>query len=205
MKTAEALLRDALDLATLFHARARRKASGVPYIVHPLRVAARLGLWGIAADDHPVLWAAAYCHDLIEDCGLTHELIRAATNEQVADIVQELTFVPDDDPPMFGRGRAAKQDYMASFAVKRAASAVVKCADRWENTSDFLDEHLLTYVPYRCHAREYWEQAAPLRDAVEVVHRETIERNYGPTAFRRTLADNDRMARMLHGTYTGPA
>jgi (p)ppGpp synthase/HD superfamily hydrolase len=71
------------------HRGQRRKFGGGPYIDHPGRVAAQATLLDeLAAEDV----AAAWLHDVIEDCGVTAEDLRAAGfPDQTVDLVVELT------------------------------------------------------------------------------------------------------------------
>jgi (p)ppGpp synthase/HD superfamily hydrolase len=126
-----------------------RKGSGVPYLIHPLEVTKRLGLWGISKREFPNVWGAALYHDVPEDTNMTIEDILVKTNSKVAGFVEELTFRGDD-----------KAAYMASFATKSVEALVIKVADRLCNVQDFL----LGAGGAR-YAVEYWDKAAALFDA----------------------------------------
>lgn len=70
-------------IATIAH-RFQTDKIGVPYIEHPRRVAARLS--------DPKHVAAAWLHDVIEDCGITARDLRAASiTEEVIQAVVLLT------------------------------------------------------------------------------------------------------------------
>jgi (p)ppGpp synthase/HD superfamily hydrolase len=70
-------------IATIAH-RFQTDKIGVPYIEHPSRVAARL--------NDPKHIAAAWLHDVIEDCGITaKDLAAAGISDEVIDAVVLLT------------------------------------------------------------------------------------------------------------------
>ena len=66
---------------------ARRKASGLPYYVHPEGVAKILKSYGASKEE--IL--AAFCHDLLEEAGVTVEDIEDRFGSAVAEIVSEVT------------------------------------------------------------------------------------------------------------------
>jgi (p)ppGpp synthase/HD superfamily hydrolase len=76
---------DALLFAAHAHGAVgqNRKGTGFPYVVHPIRVAETLHLYG--ADDEVV--TAGFLHDVIEDAGVTYEQIEERFGPRVAAIV----------------------------------------------------------------------------------------------------------------------
>lgn len=75
-------------IATIAH-RFQTDKIGVPYIEHPARVAARLR--------DPKQVAAAWLHDVIEDCGITaKDLAAAGISNEVIDAVVLLTRTEDN-------------------------------------------------------------------------------------------------------------
>ncbi|MCH8149440.1 MAG: HD domain-containing protein [Planctomycetes bacterium] len=83
------LILKAAQLAKRAHAGQLRKYNRRPYIVHPARVAARTMLLdGVTPDEV----AAAWLHDVIEDCNYTAEDLLAEGFSQFAvSLVVELT------------------------------------------------------------------------------------------------------------------
>lgn len=79
------LVTEAMIFAAQMHDGAVRKGSTIPYIVHPMEAAA------IAATltDDPHVIAATVLHDVMEDCGVTHEELEARFGARVADLVRE--------------------------------------------------------------------------------------------------------------------
>lgn len=75
-------------IATIAH-RFQTDKIGAPYIEHPRRVAGRL--------DDPQQIAAAWLHDVIEDCGITaDDLVKAGISQEVVAAVVLLTGVYDE-------------------------------------------------------------------------------------------------------------
>ena len=78
------LVTQAMIFAATMHDGAVRKASNIPYIVHPMEAAA---IAATITDDQEVL-AAAVLHDVMEDCGVSFEALRERFGERVADLVR---------------------------------------------------------------------------------------------------------------------
>lgn len=70
------------------HAGARRRWTGEPYISHPARVVGLLEAFGI---NNPDIIAAAWLHDVVEDCGVTVDTIAKRFGVVTALLVEELT------------------------------------------------------------------------------------------------------------------
>jgi GTP diphosphokinase / guanosine-3',5'-bis(diphosphate) 3'-diphosphatase len=81
------LIAKAKNYAMMKH-MGQKRADGTPYIFHPLRVAQYLTL---AAPDDINLICAGACHDLIEDTTVTYEELRQEFNEDIANLVREVT------------------------------------------------------------------------------------------------------------------
>lgn len=74
--------------ATIFAAKAhdgaRRKGSGMPYILHPMEAACIVSAMTKRSD----LIAAALLHDVLEDTPVTYEELKEEFGEKIADIVR---------------------------------------------------------------------------------------------------------------------
>ncbi len=94
--------------------------TGKPYIVHPEQVAQILGL--ITSDDNVV--AAGWLHDTAEDCGVTHEELVKEFNQDVADLVFEVT-------------HEGKKDSIGYYfpRLHSQRGIIIKLADRLSNVS----------------------------------------------------------------------
>lgn len=83
----EELVRRAFNVSHWAH-RNDRRATGEPYIIHPLAVAS-IFVEQIGFDDISV--AAALLHDVVEDTDLSLEFVRDAFGESLANIIDGLT------------------------------------------------------------------------------------------------------------------
>ncbi|MGL4321593.1 MAG: HD domain-containing protein [Paracoccaceae bacterium] len=78
----------ARDFATVSHAGQFRKgAVPLPYITHPAEVAQLVQAFGGAE----AAIAAAWLHDVIEDCGVDAEALRYRFGDTIAGVVSELS------------------------------------------------------------------------------------------------------------------
>lgn len=78
----------AAQFAARCHAGQVRKYNGRPYITHPIRVAGRVATHEKATGE---LVAAAFLHDVVEDCGVTLLEIESRFGTEVARYVGHLT------------------------------------------------------------------------------------------------------------------
>ncbi len=82
------LVRAAFEKASAAHAgQVRNGSGGMPYIEHPVAVAARLGDHGYGEE----VLAAALLHDVVEDSETTVEELREPFGERVAELVGALS------------------------------------------------------------------------------------------------------------------
>ena len=138
----------------------------LPYIVHPMDVLRQVAQWGVT---DLVIWKAALGHDVREDCGVTIDEAQKVFGVKSADIIEELTFIPN--------GAAGytvpqqKQEYMRSFFTKSVPALTIKIADRCCNTLDWMDTDP-DYAP------KYWNKADDLFSAM-VTRKEDIVKFYG--------------------------
>lgn len=126
-------LRVAIEIATLAHYDQRDKV-GAPYILHPLRVMARvLEACDTQGEWHPEIWLAspdelaaiAVLHDVLEDTDVTTaKLAEAGINRLVIDAVETLTHL-DGEP---------RKTYMARVKRNPFATFVKEFGDIADNT-----------------------------------------------------------------------
>lgn len=129
------LVEKAADLARRAHAGQLRKWSeGVPYIVHPERVANKVALLR-GVNDEDV--AAAWLHDVIEDCAPEFaKEIEANFPADVLNLVKELTF-ETEGAEWAGKPRAEKNKVRFEHMRGMSARAQrIKMVDRWDNLRD---------------------------------------------------------------------
>jgi guanosine-3',5'-bis(diphosphate) 3'-pyrophosphohydrolase len=114
------------------HIDGRRKgAQQEPYINHPLEVGALVAEFTNGTD--PVLVAAAYLHDTLEDTETTYEELVREFGENVADIVREVS----DDPSLSTPERKLAQIENAPHLSDRAK--MVRIADKVSNLRSTLE------------------------------------------------------------------
>ena len=124
----------ARTFATAAHAAVGqlRKYTHEPYWVHPAEVAATVKT--VAHTEAMV--AAAYLHDVVEDTGVTLELVRAEFGDEVATLVGWLT---DVSRPDHGNRAARKAVDRAHTASAPAEAQTVKLADLLSNTKSIME------------------------------------------------------------------
>lgn len=115
--------------ATAAHAAVAqlRKYTYEPYIVHPAEVVSIVK----TVDHTPEMLAAAWLHDIVEDTGVTIDLVRAEFGDEVAELVSWLTDVSTLDD---GNRAVRKAIDRAHIAQAPAAAQTVKLADLISNT-----------------------------------------------------------------------
>jgi guanosine-3',5'-bis(diphosphate) 3'-pyrophosphohydrolase len=120
-----------------------RKYTGEPYFVHPKSVATTVSLV-VGATMSMV--AAAYLHDVVEDCDIELDVIKREFGPAVASYVDDLTKRDHLHPEW---PRAMRKVYEAGRLSRvSVGSATIKLADLIDNTS--------TIIPYdRKFARTY--------------------------------------------------
>lgn len=109
--------------------RGQRRRHGVPYIEHPVAVAAIL-VDQLGVRD-PVVLAAALLHDVLEDCDVTAADLAATFPARTCGLVELLT---DPWPDMTSEQR--RQHYYRIWTDPEAT--LIKGADRLSNLSDCL-------------------------------------------------------------------
>jgi len=141
-------IQDLIEFVVRSHSGQTRKSSDCPYVVHPIDVFSQVASWGIT---NVVMWKSSLCHDVREDCGITHEELVREIGQEAADIVEELSFFPKPDQP----APAQKALYINSFQSKSVDALVIKMADRICNTRDWVDGN-------NDYAEKYWLKATNL-------------------------------------------
>jgi len=111
------------------HKNQKRKYSGDPYIIHPLRVAERVAKTGAL----PHVIAAAMLHDVVEDCGVTLLRIRIEFGAMVENLVEQVTDVSKLEDGNRAIRKAIDRDHLAQCDHE---GATIKLADIIDNTED---------------------------------------------------------------------
>jgi len=127
------LVRAALEKARSAHAgQVRNGSGGMPYVEHPMAVAARLDEHGY---DEEVL-AAALLHDVVEDSGTTLDEIREEFGEGVAGMVGALT---DDEG--LDSYRERKAEHRERVAAADGAALAIYGSDKLTNVMTLRAAH----------------------------------------------------------------
>ena len=132
------LLEKAYNFASDGHMNQKR-ASGEPYITHPLQVA--LYLSDLSMDLETII--AAILHDLIEDTDITYKNIKKEFGSDVANIVDGVTKL---DKIQYNSNEEAKAEAIRKMVIamsKDIRVLILKLADRLHNiqTIEYLADH----------------------------------------------------------------
>src|SRR5262249_41757664 len=148
------IIRKAFDFSLIHHA-GQTRASGEPFLVHPLEVA--LVLADMKLDSIAI--AAGLLHDAIEDTPVTHEDVRREFGEKVAHIVEGVTKIDKIDFASREERQAENVRKMVLAMVDDIRVVLIKLADRLHNmrTLRHLPEERRQAI-----ARETLEIYAPL-------------------------------------------
>jgi len=148
------IIRRAYDYSLTHHA-GQTRASGEPYLVHPLEVA--LVLADMKMD--PVAIAAGLLHDSVEDTSVTIVDIRKDFGEQVAHIVEGVTKISAIDFASREEQQAENLRKMMLAMVDDIRVVLIKLADRLHNMRTL--EHLAPERQQKI-ARETLDIYAPI-------------------------------------------
>jgi (p)ppGpp synthase/HD superfamily hydrolase len=109
-----------------------RKYTGEPYIVHPAEVVSIVR----TVEHTDEMLAAAWLHDVVEDTGVTIEVIRAEFGDEVAELVGWLTDVsrPEDGPRWFRKKK--DREHTAEAPAK---AHTIKLADLISNSKSIME------------------------------------------------------------------
>jgi len=154
------------------------RASGEPYITHPIAVAAQCAEWKLDAQ----ALMAALLHDAIEDCGVTKPQLIERFGVAVADLVDGLTKL---DRLQFNTREESQAESFRKMLLAMARDVrviLVKLADRTHNMRTLEDV-----------AREKWHRIAS----------ETLD-IYAPIAHRLGLNNTYRELQELSFRYLRP-
>jgi (p)ppGpp synthase/HD superfamily hydrolase len=131
------LLKRALDRAAVWHRSQMRKYPGVevPYVSH---IAGVVSILARHRFDDEVL-AAGALHDVVEDCGVTHDQLASLFGDRVADLVRA---VSEEDKSLPWEAR--KSRYLASFRAAPWEAQAISIADKMDNFASIVvcaEEH----------------------------------------------------------------
>lgn len=125
------LIFHAIQFASAAHAGQYRKGTRIPYLIHPLRVAATLLEAGCAED----LAVAAVLHDTVEDCFVTLDQIRRLFGARIAELVAGAS-EPDKSLPWEHR----KQHTIDYLQEADNDQLLVSLADKLDNIRSIRED-----------------------------------------------------------------
>lgn len=121
----------------------KRKYTGDPYYRHPLEV---LDILCQYYDPTPEQQCAALLHDVVEDTGVTLEVIRQLFGAEVTRLVEDLTDVP------VSAGSRRERNLMNKIRLANASFSVqiIKCSDTISNSRSIVagdKDFAYVYIP----------------------------------------------------------
>ena len=150
------LVKKAYEFSQKHHA-GQTRASGEPYLVHPLEVGNVLAEMKM----DPVAMAAGLLHDSVEDTSVTTVEIRQEFGEQVAHIVEGVTKISKIDFSTREEAQAENLRKMMLAMVDDIRVVLIKLADRLHNMRTL--EHLEPRAPAENRAARRWKSMRPSR------------------------------------------
>jgi len=134
------VLDKAIVFATRAHEGQTRKMSGIPYILHPLEVAAIIAT---LTDDIDVM-AAGILHDTVEDCGVAPEEIRGQFGSHVYQLVLSETEDKLENRPPADTWLERKTDSLLAIQnTKNIEVKILWLGDKLSNLRSFWKEYLV--------------------------------------------------------------
>lgn len=122
-------------LAALVHEKQKRKSTDIPYISHPMAVAAQVAVWGGSEDQ----FIAALLHDVVEDGGAQYMPV---IEEHFGKHVLDLVMACSDAAPQRGQPKGAwierKEKYIANLRSAADEVLLISAADKWHNLASIL-------------------------------------------------------------------
>lgn len=178
------------------HAFQKRKYSGDPYYIHPIRVAGMLlalppekewnkdkSLYRIENIESTIV--TALLHDVIEDTPTSSEEIQSIFGTYIADGVRYLTNTSKIDAPNANRATRKELDRQ-KIQTKSAWIRLIKYCDRYDNLLDTLnyvmDWNIQKKLPESGWFYKYIQES---RDLLEVLNVQELESIYGREFFEK--------------------
>ena len=130
------------------------RASGEPYITHPIAVAAQCAEWKLDAQ----ALMAALLHDAIEDCGVTKPQLIERFGAPVAELVDGLTKL---DRLQFDTREESQAESFRKMLLAMARDVrviLIKLADRSHNMRTLVD---VPREKWRASRRRHWISMRP--------------------------------------------
>ncbi len=150
--------KQALDFAAHAHGEQRMKGSGLPYVVHVVKVATEVMAVDDGTFDATFALQCALLHDCMEDCGVSLAQLQAHFGPAVAEGVEALT----KDPAVPREARMA--DTLRRIGAQPREVQLVKLGDRITNLEPPPPQWTIEK------RREYLAEAQTIYDALSGAH-----------------------------------
>jgi (p)ppGpp synthase/HD superfamily hydrolase len=138
------LVRKAHEFAKVAHEGVYRKWSGEPYVEHPARVAAMLEELGFPEK----VIAAAYLHDVVEDCGISLAELAEKFSPEVAALVAEVSNPKlPKEPGNRAWRKAMAAEHLAKSSYEGASLKLADMLDNGRNVVELAPDFAVGYMP----------------------------------------------------------
>lgn len=166
----DSMIMEMMRYAKKAHEGQLRKFSLKPYITHPIRVANEVML---LPESTVAMVIAAIGHDLIEDTQTTKQDLCSMFNQEVADLIDELTnkFTKDTKPKLNREERKTLE--LQRLAACSTPAKIIKMLDRNDNLNemDHLDKFTALYIK---ESYQLWSAIHEAHEDISKKLRETI-------------------------------
>lgn len=132
------VLDQAISFATEAHKGQLRKGSEIPYILHPLEVAAIVGT--MTGDDE--LLAAAVLHDVVEDTDTTIGQIEALFGRRIAGFVAAESEDKREDLPAEATWKIRKQETLDHLRTAPIEVKMITLGDKLSNIRSVYRDYM---------------------------------------------------------------
>lgn len=140
-------LNEAISFAAEAHAGQFRKFSKIPYILHPMEVAAIIGT--MTPDEDVII--AGLLHDTVEDCDVDPRVIKEKFGARAAALVQSETEDKLSSRPAAETWMERKEESLLMLRLTKDRDVkILWLSDKLSNIRSFYREHLV-------HGDEIWQ------------------------------------------------
>lgn len=184
------LIERALRVAALAHQGQTRKASDLPYFLHPAAVALILSRCGFESDE---ILAAAILHDVLEDTEWTPASL---AEEFPLDVVRIVEGASEQKADSTGESRpwaVRKAEHVEAIESAGFEVAAVVLADKLHNLTSMLCDLES--------GEELWSRFNAPRDAVIAYHRDIVRAACRHDSRHRKLAEECQATLQLIGAH----
>lgn len=173
------LVERAIRMASVAHVNQRRKHTDIPYLSHLMHVAMILVKAGF---DDEIILSAAILHDVVEDTSFCQEDIENEFPEEVANLVDILTEISEDEDGNRLPWQTRKENHIDEIREAPPEARAILLADKLHN--------LRTMQMDQEGNREFWERFNAPSQQVLWYYRTIVETaSEGQSDCHRLLAD----------------